>query len=406
MVQSAGGQCHHGRVNLAPLDGECPGRLGRRRHRSSSWREKAVVHRLRPRVSPRSGRGQRLAPPAAQVIGGIVGTVARVESTVHGRVQSWTSLHTYVTVHPTFCRSEATNALPAFRARRPLPHTPSPSSLCLPLFFRLSYPPGRVPPGPAHQAGPDSAVRLVRRTCHAPPHHAPLRPELHHIPPLQRLGSLQLPCSLPLRRRDLRHRGVQRLPRSPKERLDDTGADLCSPAMALVWLFSSQVALALTPFTVYSIFHVATYTRGVLLPTITPAPAVPAGQKQQASALSESIGSFVKNYYDASMTIVAALEIALWFRILGSALIFQKGSWILLTIYTVFLRARISQSTFVQNTIKQIEARIDAFVTRQDIPPAARQIWAQVKGVAKEAYERTDIARYVGGQQQAPKKAQ
>lgn len=32
------------------------------------------------------------------------------------------------------------------------------------------------------------------------------------------------------------------------------------PAMALVWLFSRQIPLALLPFTVYSVFHVATYT--------------------------------------------------------------------------------------------------------------------------------------------------
>src|ERR1700761_4219853 len=109
-----------------------------------------------------------------------------------------------------------------------------------------------------------------------------------------------------------------------------------SLAMALVWLFSSQYPLALLPFAVYSVFHVATYTRGILLPTIHPPPPAPAGQKPKASALSENIGRFVKDYYDTSMSIVAGLEIALWFRILGSAIIFAKGSWILLLIYTVF----------------------------------------------------------------------
>ncbi|KAH9844945.1 endoplasmic reticulum protein [Teratosphaeria destructans] len=177
-------------------------------------------------------------------------------------------------------------------------------------------------------------------------------------------------------------------------------------AMALVWLFSKQTALALLPFAVYSIFHVATYTRGILLPAIQPPPAAPAGQKPQTSALSDSIGRFVKDYYDASMSLVAGLEIALWFRLLGSSILFQKGSWILLLIYTVFLRARISQSTFVQGMLHQIEGRGDQLAQRQDVPPAARQAWETFKNVAKQAHAQTNINKYIGGQQTAPKKAQ
>jgi hypothetical protein len=167
--------------------------------------------------------------------------------------------------------------------------------------------------------------------------------------------------------------------------------------MALVWLFARQTPLALLPFAVYSIFHVATYTRGILLPTISPPPPVPAGQKPKASALSDSIGRFVKDYYDASMSIVAGLEIALWFRLLGSAILFQRGSWILIVIYTVFLRARISQSTFVQGMLRQMGQRGDAVAARQEVPPAAKGVWEQMKGGAAKAHELTDLSRYVGG---------
>ena len=178
-----------------------------------------------------------------------------------------------------------------------------------------------------------------------------------------------------------------------------------SPAMALVWLFGRQMPLALLPFGVYSIFHVATYTRGILLPTIQPPPATPAGQKPKASALSDTIGRFVKDYYDVSMSIVAGLEIALWFRILVSAILFQKGSWILLLIYTVFLRARISQSTFVQNMLRQLGARGDALANRQDVPPAARGAWDSMKGAAAKAHDATDPNRYMQSQAAPQKKA-
>lgn len=172
--------------------------------------------------------------------------------------------------------------------------------------------------------------------------------------------------------------------------------------MALVWLFSRQIPMAVLPFAVYSVFHVATYVRSNLLPTIQPPPPGSQGAK---SGLSEAIGKFVKEYYDGSMTLVAILEIGLWFRVLGSALLFQKGSWILIVIYTVFFRARYAQSSFVQDAITQLTARVDAQLANQSTPPAARQAWGTFKNVIKQAADATDIRRYVGGQQGAvPKK--
>ena len=183
--------------------------------------------------------------------------------------------------------------------------------------------------------------------------------------------------------------------------------------MALVWLFSRQVPLALLPFTVYSIFHVATYTRANLLPTITPPQqTTPTGASPGArpiiksSPLGDSIGRFVKEYYDVSMTVVADLEIFLWFRILLSAVTFTKGSWILLLVYTVFFRARYSQSSFVQGAISDSTGRGDAIFANQSLPPIVKQGWQTFKGIVRKAADATDINRYVGGQQPGMKKAQ
>lgn len=175
-------------------------------------------------------------------------------------------------------------------------------------------------------------------------------------------------------------------------------------AMALVWLFSRQVPLALLPFMVYSVFHVATYTRTNLIPTIQP-PQVAAGGASpggrpvtKASPLADTIGKFVKENYDASMTLVASLEIFLWFRIVFSAIIFTKGSWILLAIYTIFFRARYSQSSFVQGAIAQGTQRVDGMLANQSTPPVVRQGWETVKGLARQGADATDVNRYVGGQ--------
>ncbi|EON63716.1 hypothetical protein W97_02944 [Coniosporium apollinis CBS 100218] len=177
--------------------------------------------------------------------------------------------------------------------------------------------------------------------------------------------------------------------------------------MALVWLWSRQIPLAILPFTVYSIFHIATYTRANLLPALQPQQQSQDGQPPKQSGMAQTIGQFVKDYYDSSMTLVALLEIGLWFRVLMSALLFQKGSWILLGIYSAFLRARYSQSSFVQGAIAQMTQRVDGMVANQNTPPAVRNAWASVKGLARQAAEATDINKYVGGNQQAgPKKAQ
>jgi len=159
------------------------------------------------------------------------------------------------------------------------------------------------------------------------------------------------------------------------------------------------------PFGVYSVFHVATYTRTNLIPTLQPpqqiAPATGASPSAkptyQQSALADAIGKFVKEYYDLSMGLVAILEIFLWFRISLSALIFTKGSWILIVIYTAFLRARFAQSSFVQGQFRNLTARVDALVGGQGIPPAGRQAWDVVKSGATQFHDATDLSRYTGG---------
>jgi hypothetical protein len=107
------------------------------------------------------------------------------------------------------------------------------------------------------------------------------------------------------------------------------------------------------------------------------------------------------------MALVALLEIALWFRVLGSAILFQKGAWILIVLYTAFFRARYAQSTFVQKSLQNLTAKIDASLANQSTPPIARQIWETIKGFIGQAHDATDLHKYLGGKEAAgPKKAQ
>lgn len=181
--------------------------------------------------------------------------------------------------------------------------------------------------------------------------------------------------------------------------------------MALVWLILPQYPLALLPYGIYSVFHVATYTRANLIPTLFPpqkvAPAAgasPNGKPQYAPhPLSDAIGVFVKKYYDMSMSMVSGLEILLWVRVWLAAIFFQYRSWVLLVLYTVFLRARYAQSSHVQHSFAQLEARVDNLVGAQGTPPVARQGWEFVKTAARQFHGATDISKYANGAA-APKK--
>lgn len=175
---------------------------------------------------------------------------------------------------------------------------------------------------------------------------------------------------------------------------------LIAAVMALVWLLSPQYPLALLPYAVYSVFHVATYTRANLIPVITPPPPAADASSPRPkvnSPLADRIGAFVKEYYDSSMAIVASLEILLWFRILLSAILFQSKSWLIFTVYTAFLRARYSQSTHVQTSFAQLGARVESLVGAQGTPPAARQVWDNVKNISRQFRDATDLSKYIGG---------
>lgn len=179
--------------------------------------------------------------------------------------------------------------------------------------------------------------------------------------------------------------------------------------MALIWLFTSPIYLALLPFTIYSTFHFLTYLRTALIPTLLPTPVTPsaapsassptgtapapgaaAPKKQNANVVSEIISKFVKSHYDTSMAVVANLELALWVRLLFGCLIFAN-SWILLIIYTAFLRIRVSQSPFVRQALHQAEAIVDGLVADPRAPPALRNIWASTKDGVKKFGDMTEF---------------
>lgn len=97
------------------------------------------------------------------------------------------------------------------------------------------------------------------------------------------------------------------------------------------------------------------------------------------------------------MSIVSALEILLWFRLLLAAIFFQRRSWILITLYTVFIRARFSESPHLRDSFSLLGARVDSLVGAQGTPPAARQVWEGVKNGIQQFHDATDVKKYTQG---------
>lgn len=176
--------------------------------------------------------------------------------------------------------------------------------------------------------------------------------------------------------------------------------------MALIWLCSKGIFLAMLPFTIYSTFHFLTYLRTALIPAIVPpaaaAPAAPAADGTAAktrppqNAVSEIISKFVKSHYDTSMMIVANLEIALLIRLVLGCVIWVN-SWILLCVYAVFLRVRMGQSAFLRQAMVGFEVRVDGVLADSRVPQQVRDGWRVVKDGVRRVGAMTDVGEMTGG---------
>ncbi|KAK9241343.1 hypothetical protein V1525DRAFT_7313 [Lipomyces kononenkoae] len=146
--------------------------------------------------------------------------------------------------------------------------------------------------------------------------------------------------------------------------------------IALLWLISKPLLATLPAFAIYSFFHVLTYTRTNVLPTIGTLPNSP---------LATRIQSFVDNYNDMFTRAVANLELVLLVRLFLDALLWRKGSWISLLVYGSFIRLRFEQSAFTKLAVRNWEVRIDSLIAHPAVPAVVKAGWTQVKTFLKGA---------------------
>ncbi|KAF8735749.1 hypothetical protein AX14_001537 [Amanita brunnescens Koide BX004] len=151
--------------------------------------------------------------------------------------------------------------------------------------------------------------------------------------------------------------------------------------LAMFWYSSKPVALALVPYTIFSLFHALTFSRTSLLPQILPpGPPPAAGGTPQPHPFAKKLQIWVKNNYDGAMRVVAYTEVVIFLRVVLGALLFQN-SFLSPLIYAHFLRQRYYHSAFTREAIGVAVTRVEKYINQPGTPPVAKQIWEKGKAV-------------------------
>lgn len=157
--------------------------------------------------------------------------------------------------------------------------------------------------------------------------------------------------------------------------------------LCVFWLISKPIGIALIPFWTFSMFHVATFARTTLVPKFFPPTPNPNGGQPSPSPIAKTIQSFVKQYYDRSMKLVAYVELAIFARVLFGLLL-RKNSLLMPIIYGMFLRARYFQSPFTRQAFATVDALILQGLNHPSIHgsvPQAKTYYDVLKGYLNRA---------------------
>jgi hypothetical protein len=162
-------------------------------------------------------------------------------------------------------------------------------------------------------------------------------------------------------------------------------------------VLSQTIISFFVPQWIYPLFHLVTRLAALPIGTSSAKPHV----VSTPDSIADNIGVFIKTYYDISMSVVTSLEVFIWFSLLFSAITFQRRSWIMIMLYTVFLRARYDLSEFAQ-----LEAKVDGFLDAQNIPLTARRAWKSAMKLTYRFYHASNLNKYMGGDSASKKTKQ
>ncbi|KAG6902804.1 hypothetical protein C0995_011291 [Termitomyces sp. Mi166 len=152
--------------------------------------------------------------------------------------------------------------------------------------------------------------------------------------------------------------------------------------LAFFWWSSKPIAIALLPYTIFSLFHALTFTRTTLMPQfLPPGPPSSSNGAPQPHPIAKKLQVWVKANYDTAMRVVAFTELVILVRVVLGAVTFQN-SLLSPIMFAHFLRQRYYQSAFTREAVSVTSVRIDQFVRKPGNPPVVVQIWEKAQMLA------------------------
>ncbi|EEB06418.1 eukaryotic protein [Schizosaccharomyces japonicus yFS275] len=167
--------------------------------------------------------------------------------------------------------------------------------------------------------------------------------------------------------------------------------------LASSWLRGPAITLALLPYAIYGSFHVATYTRQTLLPTLVPQMLDGSHPNSPAARLSALLHAYVRQKFQFAMELVAAIETLLLLRLIFGALILRV-SFLQLLSYVMFLRLRYINSAYTRTSLHNFTSRVDTLVANPKTPAFLKSVWTTIKSLVSKFVNAT-------GTQAAPRPA-
>lgn len=133
------------------------------------------------------------------------------------------------------------------------------------------------------------------------------------------------------------------------------------------------MTVTLVPYITFSLFHLLTFTRTTILPSITPASQSADGKSTPAGGnLAKTIQAWVKENYDRAMRFVSYAELVIFMRVLIGAILF-RNSLLAPLLYAHFLRLRFYMSSFTRSALQHVRGEIDQLTQHSSCPPAVRK---------------------------------
>ncbi|KAH9921968.1 uncharacterized protein BXZ73DRAFT_91669 [Epithele typhae] len=151
--------------------------------------------------------------------------------------------------------------------------------------------------------------------------------------------------------------------------------------MAFFWWTSRPIALALVPYSIFSLFHALTFVRTTIMPQfLPPGPPATAGGPPTPHPVAKKLQAWVKANYDNAMKAVAYTELLTMARLTIGVVTFNV-SFLLPILYAHFLRQRWYQSKFTREAVDIVHNYIRGFITSPGRPPVLAQVYGQATGL-------------------------